>query len=565
MQDKKDHVNEKRRQLNRDIHDDDKEKSIIGKKKAKVKVKLTARLLLQYEYILYQDMKIYSGVHSPASDKLRRNIDLYKRLSPCNVLSRLQANTLTVEGLFLNVTHHEVTEISTYSTADFINFDRLLKVYCNYGEIYHYPNVYFEYDLRCMVRSVYHIRTLNYYVQIGSACCGLLDIDALYPLTKMYYMGYRDYEESYKDFLLGMPNVVYMYDMFKKSDIDLAKRTLKTLLKLKHVSSDALTKLYSLMRRCRVDYLVRYVDNLVDMINLFRQHTNKCSMDHEHAPPQQGKMPDPKPKKDPSKRKKQGTALCFNIQTSYDIYYPEQKKVYKIKLFRTGTTQCAGITDPSMQSFLPVMFYLESFINDRFDRGLPPASERTKLAYMFSTMRNYICHVVHPDVDDHTKLKIYGRTLLEIFDKHKHMTATPDEEAIDRLLSYNYPGPMTNDIYMHNIDIFEKNHPPNDIGINIINGESEKYPALVIHFSRGTPQEKEKKVTVKFHYTGKIGFNGFNSELETEEMYYWIQYIFYKYWKTAIFNTDNYENISISDDTDEGYRSIYDSDNEFSI
>jgi hypothetical protein len=63
---------------------------------------------------------------------------------------------------------------------------------------------------------------------------------------------------------------------------------------------------------------------------------------------------------------------------------------------------------------------------------------------------------------------------------------------------------------------------------------------------------------MKIYPTGKINFDGCNSELEMQELYAWINYIFRRHKSSIIFDNATFSLI-LSDD-DEGYASIYDKD-----
>ena len=58
--------------------------------------------------------------------------------------------------------------------------------------------------------------------------------------------------------------------------------------------------------------------------------------------------------------------------------------------------------------------------------------------------------------------------------------------------------------------------------------------------------------------SGKINFDGANSELEVLEMFHWLNLIFTKYWDEIIYDPEK-DRVCISDDS-EYYESLYDSE-----
>jgi len=100
-------------------------------------------------------------------------------------------------------------------------------------------------------------------------------------------------------------------------------------------------------------------------------------------------------------------------------------------------------------------------------------------------------------------------------------------------------------------------------GISEINNNCERYPALIIKINRPIPSKKDKKITIKIPSSGKINFDGGNSELEIMEIYHWLQYIFKKYNDYIIFDSTKkltLQNIETSSSDNEEYDSIYDDD-----
>ena len=94
----------------------------------------------------------------------------------------------------------------------------------------------------------------------------------------------------------------------------------------------------------------------------------------------------------------------------------------------------------------------------------------------------------------------------------------------------------------------------NPIGVAEILNNCERYPGLQIKFRRPTKKNPVKKVTIKILRSGKINFDGGNSEKEIEELYYWLQDYIYSNQDVIIYDKEN-DNFELSDCSDD---SIYD-------
>ena len=90
-----------------------------------------------------------------------------------------------------------------------------------------------------------------------------------------------------------------------------------------------------------------------------------------------------------------------------------------------------------------------------------------------------------------------------------------------------------------------------------IQNNCERYFGIKIKFYRPVPWKLDKKTTIKILRSGKINFDGGNSEIEIKELYYWLQWIIIKNYKDVIY-TNETPNVGSESDTD--YSSLYDSD-----
>ena len=163
-------------------------------------------------------------------------------------------------------------------------------------------------------------------------------------------------------------------------------------------------------------------------------------------------------------------------------------------------------------------------------------------------MRNYTCRVKN------TSLTIDLNKLEKKINDEKKIIGTASSIIYYQFFRrYIKEGPL--DSIFHYLDI-------NEMRISEINNNCERYPGLLVKFSRPMPGKKDKKLTLKILSSGKINFDGGNSELEINEMYYWLQYIFIKYWDTIMFDPTKPDSESETDSnmSDFSYDSIYDDD-----
>ena len=94
---------------------------------------------------------------------------------------------------------------------------------------------------------------------------------------------------------------------------------------------------------------------------------------------------------------------------------------------------------------------------------------------------------------------------------------------------------------------------------------SERFSGLIIKFKRPIQHytSPDKKVTIKVMMSGKINFDGGNSEIEIRELYYWIKNFFCSVRDKIFVNINNVNpSICLKGDNDENCsdsgESIYD-------
>jgi hypothetical protein len=93
-----------------------------------------------------------------------------------------------------------------------------------------------------------------------------------------------------------------------------------------------------------------------------------------------------------SKRKLQGTGKYFSSQITFEIYNPDNGKIYKIKLFRNGGFQIPGGSTPYMNDLIKPIKTLQDYLITQF------LDVNIKVLYLISVMRNYICKLLNENL-----------------------------------------------------------------------------------------------------------------------------------------------------------------------
>ena len=248
-----------------------------------------------------------------------------------------------------------------------------------------------------------------------------------------------------------------------------------------------------------------------------------------------------KPKIKPvSKRKMQGSGDFFSSQITFDIYNPNNSKIYKIKLFRNGGFQVPGINKPDMTDLIVPIKILQTYLKEEF------MDDSIEIEYFISVMRNYICRI------ENNNLLIRLNDLETLFKKLKDTeNSNPVIELVD-LLHDKHNLLCCDSIKEY---IGQKN---NTIGIAEIQNNCERYSGLIIKFYRPVQWRMDKRTTIKILRSGKINIDGGNSVEESYELYYWLESMFSEHFTSILYNpVALYE----SDEYNIGSgESIYDSD-----
>jgi hypothetical protein len=250
----------------------------------------------------------------------------------------------------------------------------------------------------------------------------------------------------------------------------------------------------------------------------FGEKINKDYKVKEEAPKSsRGRKAKPKIK---NKRKIQGSGKYFASQITFLIRHPKSGINYKIKLFRNGIFQVPGVKNPSMEDLIDPIIILRDYLKTVF------VDKQIEIVDFMAVMRNYKARVI--DANLHVDLE----KIDEIINKEKKIELLKDYNAY--LCSYLSP--------TSKIRLTKFLGKTNTLNIAEIAYNTDKCFSLNIKFRRPMPKDTSKKTTVKLLKKGKVNFDGGNSEDEITELYYWLQYIYFKYQKDILVDIRNIKN-----------------------
>ncbi len=226
----------------------------------------------------------------------------------------------------------------------------------------------------------------------------------------------------------------------------------------------------------------------------------------------------PKPKIKP-KRKTQGSGKYFSSQITFLIRHPENKIEYKIKLFRNGVFQVPGVKDPSMCDLVAPITILRDYLSYNF-------GDDVQVMNFMAVMRNYKARLID------TRLHVDLEELERYINKIKKVSNLKD--------FYRYLlSPIPSNLRNKAMKYIGKT---NVMNIAEIAYNTDRCFCLIIKFYRPMPIDIYKKTTVKLLKRGKINFDGGNSEYEIEELYHWLQYIYYLKKKDVLVDVSQIQN-----------------------
>ena len=257
-----------------------------------------------------------------------------------------------------------------------------------------------------------------------------------------------------------------------------------------------------------------------------------------HEPPPQAKSNrGRKPKnKTQSNRKTQGSGKCMNSQITFSIVHPETKSKYKIKVSRNGSIHIPGALHRHLLDLIKPIKILCQYLNENYDKFKSSSAESNQpnngihALHLMTVMRDYKCSLVNKRLNvnislfnrliEQEKNSLYFKYYLKSIINDK-TTVEPIEALLDK----------TNDI-----NLAERSYNP------------DKAPPFSIKLQRPGIKKLDKKTTVKLLKSGKLNFDGANSDLEVCEIYQWTYYMYLKYFDQIIVDRDSIKNEFIPQD-----------------
>jgi hypothetical protein len=205
----------------------------------------------------------------------------------------------------------------------------------------------------------------------------------------------------------------------------------------------------------------------------------------------------------------------FNFQITAEVA-TDGDKSYKIKVFRNGTLHIPGITRSDMADIIQPLRHICTFLKLTLEKDI-------EIDFIKATMRNFSCVVKNSDlgikITTLIKCMMYERSL-------KMITPYQFTTLHDKIL---------NRIGQRQTFIFLKFIKWNPMPIQTPKRNVQKTSGVLIKFNRYS-DPRTKDLTIRILTSGKITFNGSNSDVETLSSYHWLNFIVAKYYDEIIYD-----------------------------
>lgn len=490
--------------------------------------------LSQFGYTYVDDIKVYDGVVQSSKQDILDRIEWFKTLTVCNKTSEMMLSTVSALGMLTNVSFTEDALVPQIPLPS-LDYARILKIGCNYAELYIYPSLYVDREIDDILRAIYVLKGTN--VKVGCLCQPMLDITGIYEMMQKIKEGAEAFAETLDTICTNCA---------EKRLLSKVSKTYRKMIKYKRITKDEAIDVYNAIETFVDEPLrsvaVTQVDMIISIISKFVLYKRACKCAYidttTHTVIKVTKR-GRKPKDDGSTKSTNDTDRYFGSQISFDIYNDTTHKVTKIQLFRTGIFQVSGLKQTDMSDVLQPITLLRNYMQQLL-------STEVKVSYLVSITRNYTCKIA----DD--KMLLLNK-LIEVMYNEKELEC--DTSHVPKYMECMNTLQMPHNIMMHVMRYIKHSF----ISIAEIINNCERYPAVFIKFNRMTPSKNNKKATIKVSSSGKISFDGLKSVLEALELYYWINYILDKYWDSIVYDPSILSTVVVSSDSDE-YLSIYDDD-----
>ena len=519
---------------------------------------------------------LFNGILLNTKEKIAANIQLYKNLNPDTLMFEpIISSTLTAKGLLRNVDFQHESIISKMTLPTDI---KIVKIGCNEEEIYIYPNNYVDYNIIHIIAIIKNSKNNNFRTRIECNCQNLLE-HADYILDIYYKI--KNYISVIK-----ATDIVRQIDKYLSTLKNRNKVLLDRIIKIfKRINSFIFHPyLFDLETLNGIKYLLKELEHnsefekntcikdlktafihITELVIFFKEYIGKCICILQPYNPIDKipmKIVSEDTKKSPNKKKLTikkytrkniiGCRKYFSSQITFEIYGALIHKVYKIKIFRNGNFQAPGIKTPQMLDIIEPLTSLVNYLSLQFGNTI-------YVEYIISVMRNYFSRInsnpfVSQIKDYNGRAKVLGTHIYldkldEFCRKEKNSTYMMPDDALS--LYNNLANIFSNNV----TNIIWDYLAVSTIKIAGISNNSEKSRGLLLKFDRPLPNKPNKKMTIKILSIGKINFDGCNSVIEVEELYYWLHNIFRLHKDELLFDSSKFT-YQLSED-DDGYESIY--------
>lgn len=192
-------------------------------------------------------------------------------------------------------------------------------------------------------------------------------------------------------------------------------------------------------------------------------------------------------------------------------------KVYKIKIFRNGTVHIPGIMRGDMHDIIKPMRTVCSFLEKTL------MHDNIEVEFIKSTMQNFNCVLKNDSL---------GIIISEL---KRCMLIEYELKKVSIESMANLHNRLTSCVGSRGAFIFFKYVKWTSMPIKLPKRNAQKTSGILIKLDRYEENEK-KDLTIRVLTSGKITFNGGNSQIEVESSYYWLNYILSKYYEDVIFD-----------------------------
>tara|TARA_B100001758_G_C18416750_1_gene620712 strand:- start:1786 stop:2988 length:1203 start_codon:yes stop_codon:yes gene_type:complete len=255
--------------------------------------------------------------------------------------------------------------------------------------------------------------------------------------------------------------------------------------------------------------------------------------------------------------------IYFASQLTFEILsYNNKNKIYKIKLFRNGKIQVPGVNNNDLSDIIQPIKDLINYLNFNIKEKNILNDGPVSCKYLFCRMRNYICRLKN----ENNRIDLDSLENILYLEKNKNILSNYDGCGISvsnnniesiksyfKLLEEKYN-------WFNKISNLYNNYNP--LNIFEIKKDTEKCSALLLKLNKPNKFRFDKKITIKILKSGKINFDGGNSQSEVEYLYYWLNNLFIKnYNKICVLIINNviiYNDENDSSSSEESNSSIYD-------